>query len=188
MSYIRNNAGFTLLELLMVIAIIGILISVVLPRSDPNTLDQLRSTAQIVSTELAYGRSLAMANNSKYKFTFNIEQNSFTLRHSGADASLDNLPRSPFWSPTDTSTQHVVKLNELPHIGQNVQIAAVVTATSPTQNITDLEFDPLGATTQSQATVIWLSAGSGDGLLYIPIKVDPVIGQCEIGEYSSTPP
>jgi prepilin-type N-terminal cleavage/methylation domain-containing protein len=182
-----KKAGFTLLELLIVIAVICILVGAVLPRSNPNVLDELRSAAQIVSTELAYGRSLAMANNDKYKFTFDTTQNRFTLQHSGSNTSLDKLPVTSFRSPSDTLYQHVVDLDEFPHMGPIVQITAVTVAGS-NQRVSDLEFTPLGATTRSAGTVVWLASGSGSNMRYITITVDPVIGLSQIGDYSVTGP
>jgi prepilin-type N-terminal cleavage/methylation domain-containing protein len=184
----QKNAGFTLLELLMVMAVIAILIGIVMPRGDPNALEQLRSTAQIVSTELSYGRSLAMANGSTYKFTFDIAQNNFTLTHIGADAALNNLPRTPFTSPNDTLTQHVVALKEFPRLGSVARIAAVVTSGGSPQNVSDLVFNQLGATARPQATVVWLAAGGGEHALYIPISIDPIIGRCEIGDCTLSAP
>ena len=183
----RRNAGFTLLEILMVIVMICILAAVILPRNNPNVLDELRSAAQIVSTELAYGRSLAMANNDAYKFTFDTTQNRFTLAHSGSNTLLNKLPVTAFKSPSDTTTQHVVDLDEFPHMGPIVQIAAVeVVGTN--QRVTDLEFTPLGATARTTGTVVWLVSGSGSNARYITITVDPVMGSCQIGSYSATSP
>lgn len=182
-----KNAGFTLIELLIVMAVICILVGAVLPRSNPNVLDELRSTAQIVSTELAYGRSLAMANNDKYKFTFDTTQNRFTLQHSGTNTSLDKLPVTSFRSPSDTQYLHVVDLDEFPHMGPIVQITAVTVAGS-SQRISDLEFNPLGATTRTAGTAVWLASGSGSNTRYITITIDPVIGLGQIGDYSVTGP
>ncbi len=184
----RKYSAFSLLELLIVIAVIGILLGAILEYSNPNVYDQLCSTAQIVSTELAYGRSLAMANNSKYKFTFDTAQNRFILQHSGTNTSLNKLPGTPFRSHGDTLNQHVVDLDELPHQGPSVRIAAVTTAGASPQRISDLEFNYLGATTRSEGTVVWLAAGSGSNTRYITITVDPVIGTSQIGSYSATAP
>ena len=184
----RNFTGFTLLELLIVIAVICILAGVLLPVGNPNAIDQLRSTAQIISTELAYGRSLSMANNSTYKFTFDTEQNRFILQHSGANTSLNKLPSTPFSSPGDTQYQHVVNLNEFPHIGPSVLITEVTTAGTAPQRINDIEFNPLGATTRSEGAVVWLAAGSGSATRYITISVDPVTGISQVGNYSLTAP
>ena len=171
----------------MVIVMICILAAVILPRNNPNVLDELRSAAQIVSTELAYGRSLAMANNDAYKFTFDTTQNRFTLAHSGSNTLLNKLPVTAFKSPSDTTTQHVVDLDEFPHMGPIVQIAAVeVVGTN--QRVTDLEFTPLGATARTTGTVVWLVSGSGSNARYITITVDPVMGSCQIGSYSATSP
>ncbi len=80
----------------MVIVVMGILVGLVLPNSNPSLLDQLRSAAQILRTDLAYGQSLAVANNSTYRFTFDTQNNRYVLSHSGANAALDKLPDSPF--------------------------------------------------------------------------------------------
>lgn len=176
----RQSAGFSLIELLMVIAVIGILAGLILPRSDPSLYDQLRSTAQILRTDLAYGRSLAVTNGDEYRLTFDVANNRYVLEHSGPQASLDTLPDSPFRAPGDPPDQHIVDLDELPHLGQSVRIVTTATSGATIQRVSDLEFGSLGETTLASPTVIWLAAGYGSDTRYLTLTVNPVTGLTEL--------
>jgi Tfp pilus assembly protein FimT len=173
----------------MVIAMIGILAAVVLPSSQPNVQDQLLATAQTVADELAYARSLAMANNSKYRFTFDVANNRMVLQHSGTSAALADLPASPFRSPKDPSNQHIVDLDELPHVGAPLALlAATVASSSSVAAVSSVEFGPLGATTASNPTTVWLTAGTGAGQRYVSVAVNPVTGLATVGQYTTQGP
>ena len=187
-GYRRQPAGFTLIELLIVVAVMGILAGLVLPRSDPSLHDQLRSVAQIMAGDLAYGRSLAVTNNSEYRFTFDSEGNRYVLEHSGADAALDTLPDSPFRSPEDPPTKQTVDLDELPRVGTGVRIVEVAAQGSTPQSVDDVRFGPLGTTARSEETVIWLAAGAGTATRYIRLHVSPLTGLTTVGSYSGTGP
>ena len=107
--YRRPSAGLSVLELLIVVAVMGILAGLVLPKSDPSLHEQLRATAQIIAADLAYGRSLAVTNNSWYRFAFDTDNNQYVLDHSGSDPSLDALPDSPFRSADDPPERRSVR-------------------------------------------------------------------------------
>jgi prepilin-type N-terminal cleavage/methylation domain-containing protein len=184
----RQPAGFTLIELLIVVAVMGILAGLVLPRSDPSLHEQLRSTAQIMAGDLAYGRSLAVTNNSQYRVQFEVAENRYVLEHSGVDPALDTLPDSPLRSPEDPPTMQIVDLDELPHVGTGVRIAAVVALGSTPQSVESVEFGPLGTTTRSEETVVWVAAGAGSATRYMQVHVNPVTGLTSVGAYSAAGP
>ena len=182
------SAGFTLIELLLVVAIIGILVAIVLPSSQPAVYDQLRSTAEIVSSHLAYVRSLAVSNNSKYTITFDLTANRFLLKHSGANTALAKLPKTPFATSNDTTDQQILDLDDIPHVGPTVRLAAAATTGTAVETAASVEFGPLGQTTNADPTTIWLVAGSGENKKYITIVVNPVTGLTELGDYTSAGP
>ena len=91
MLHRRPTAGLTLIELLIVVAVMGILAGLVLPSSNPSLHDQLRSAAQILAGDLAYGRSLAVTHNSRYQFTFDLT-GAKTARLSGYMDSVSPAP------------------------------------------------------------------------------------------------
>ena len=184
----QPHTGFTLIELLIVIAIVGILVGLVFPSSEPNLHEQLRAAAAIVKADMDYARSLAVTNNSKYKITFDIENNKYTLEHSGSNASLDTLPDSPFSQPEDPDDQHIVDLDELPHMGPTVRIVVVAEFGSTYGKVDDVEFGPLGETTRAGYTLIWLAAGSGEGTVYVWLLTNSTTGITEIGNFTSTGP
>lgn len=185
----EQSAGFTLIELLLVISLMVIIAGFVLPSSNPSIHDQLRSTARIVATDLAYGRSLALSNNSHYKFTFDLRANRYVLEHSGTNSALDTLPNSPFRNSDDPPNQHIVALDDLPRVGAPVKLAAaVVDEGNSFDGVTDLEFGPLGATRRSGETMIWLSAGKGDAERYIWVIVNPITGLATVGDFNGDGP
>jgi prepilin-type N-terminal cleavage/methylation domain-containing protein len=183
----RASAGFTLLELLLVVVVIAILAAVVLPSAQPAVVDQLRSTAQIVATELAYARSLAVANNGNYKITFDFRGNRCVLTYSGTNAALRQLPDSPFSSPGDPPDQHIADLDNLPRVGPAVRLTAAGTSAS-LQAVNSVEFAPFGQTIRAEATKVWLAAGGGSSTRYITIEVNPVTGMARAGECTSVAP
>jgi prepilin-type N-terminal cleavage/methylation domain-containing protein len=180
--------GYTLVELLIVVALMGILAGALLPNFNPSIHDQLRAAAQVVAAEFAYTRDLAVTNNSTYELTFDTAAEQFVLRHSGTNTLLDTLPDSPFHCADDPANAHTTCLKSLPHAGPNVEIVEVYKDSSMPTNVTTLEFGPLGETTRSEETVVWLACGGGGNRMYLPLRVDPVTGLAEIGSVQSTAP
>ncbi|MCS7304279.1 MAG: type II secretion system GspH family protein [Thermoguttaceae bacterium] len=173
--------GFTLIELMIVLVLIGLLISITLPSTSPAVHEQLRAVGQIIRTDLAYARSLAIAHGSTYRVRFELLQNRYILQHTGPDPTLNLLPNSPWRHPADPPDQHVVRLDQLPQVASSVRLAAVQPPSSANQTIGEVEFGPLGGTTHSTAVVIWLSAGQDQNQRFLSISVDPITGLTSFG-------
>ena len=184
----RPSAGLTLIELLTVIALMGILAALILPKSTTSLYDQLRATGQVLRTDLAYARSLALTNNSTYRIRFDRSQNQYTLEHSGTKAALDVLPDSPFAAPGDPSDRYVVDLDELPHVGAGTRLVTAYCAGSNPQQVLDVEFGPLGESTQTDPTVIWLAAGADADTRYLSLTVNPVTGLIDVAFHGAEGP
>ena len=183
----RPRGGFTLLEVLLVVMIVAILSALVIPSSQPNACERLEAMAGIVATDLAYGRSLAVSNNGKYRFTLDVPNNRYILQYTGTNPALATLPVTPFSSPGDPPTQHIVDFDDLPQLGPRVNLLIATSGAVP-QAVGTLEFGPLGGTTSVTPTVIWLSTGSGVSISYITVQVDPVTGLATIGPYTTIGP
>jgi Tfp pilus assembly protein FimT len=171
----RRSAAFSLTELLIVVATIGILAAVAVPTFAPDAATHLDSAGSVLTSDLAYTRSLAVANGSKYCLSFDVATNKYALTHSGTNPGLNQLPSGPMGTPSDPPTQKNVDLSQLPTLGSRVRLLRVQRG-SQSFTQASVEFSPLGATTSAAETTIWLTAGSGAAQRYIAVNVNPVTG------------
>jgi prepilin-type N-terminal cleavage/methylation domain-containing protein len=188
-NQLPGRAGFTLLELMLVLVFVSILAALVLPNTPPTACEQLDAAARILATDLAYGRGLAVSTNSQYRFTWDTANNRYLFSYSGSNPALATLPAWPLASPSDTPTQRVVAFGSLPQTGLGAQlVGAAAQVGSSYQAVSTLDFGPLGATVSSSPTTIWLSAGSGNNIRYTTLGVNPVTGLVTVGPYTATGP
>lgn len=187
----RSRNAFTLVELLVVIAVVAVIAGVVITQFDSVSHDELLGTAQVVAADMAHARNLAVTNNSSYKITFRSEDDRYVLTHSGTNSALDVLPTSAFHSSSAT-TEHVTDLRSLPIGSGGVKLAIVESADaydySDPEQVLDIEFGPLGETTRVQPTTIWLSTGTGQDRKFLGVDVNPITGLTSIGKLQTTVP
>lgn len=178
----RARPALTLIELLLTLAVLGILAAVLIPQLSGDLPERLSSAAQVISADLDYARSLAVANNTRYRITFDVPNNEYKLRHSGTNAIFNTLPRSPFGQTADAVNEQTTDLSQLPIPEPRVRMVAVVQMQGAGLATSTVEFTPLGGTTSSQVTAIWLACGSGQLRRYCAVSIDPVTGLVSISQ------
>ncbi len=129
-----------------------------------------------------------MLNNDTYQFAFDLTNNQYTLEYSGSNPALATLPPNPFHASQDAATQFVVRLAQLPRLGAPAALHDVQELTPSPVEATSVQFGPLGATTQTPSTVIWLTAGTATAQRYISITINPSTGLTTIGSLQATVP
>jgi prepilin-type N-terminal cleavage/methylation domain-containing protein len=184
----RSRRGFTLVEILIAVVILAILAAIAVPAFQPNVAAQLDAAGRITAADLAGVRQSAIANNSKYRVTFEPTENRYYLEHSGTNSALNTLPTTIYHDGANTATRQYFDLDGLPQLGAGVFLAKIQVLSSPPAETTTLEFGPLGSTTQAADTVIWLSCGAGDSLRYLPVQVNAVTGLAQAGELTAVAP
>jgi prepilin-type N-terminal cleavage/methylation domain-containing protein len=183
-----GRRGVTLVEVMLSIAVLGIVAAMAVPSFEPEVATQLDAFAQITASDLMAARDLAVANNSTYRLTFELSENRYRLEHVGTNPALNTLPTTIFPNRADTSTKHYTDLDDLPRMGIAAYLAAVELGSSPATSTTILEFGPLGATSQSIGTTVWLSAGAGASQCYLAVRIDPTTGIATVDAITSTAP
>lgn len=182
------RVGYTLIELLIVILLMGIMAALLLPKFEPSTYEQLHGAAQILSADLAYARNLAVSHDSQYALTFNSSTNSYVLRHTGANNLLNVLPTTPYRHSSDGPDTQTTYLEDLPRIGAEVQIVGLRRGTNNLTTSGTVEFTSLGGLTSPQPITIWLACGQNTSRRYLPLTIAPVTGITAVGTFTGTAP
>lgn len=183
----RSNA-FTLIEILIVVSLMGILAATLIPSINPTIREELYAAADVVAADLSWARTLAVTNNSTYQVTFDAVDETIEIEHSGPRSALHILPVTPFTPDGSTTTKFIVALQTMTEVRMEIDLVAVQSLGSTVQNVTDLEFNSLGATARSEDTKIWLAAGTGIEKRYLGVRVNHVTGLTFIEDYTATSP
>jgi prepilin-type N-terminal cleavage/methylation domain-containing protein len=174
--------GLSLIEVLITLAVISILAGILIPQLQADIPDRLIAVGQIVASDLEYARSLAVANNSKYIYEFNVDENRYHLEHSGTSLVLEALPPNPFRPSDDEIDEQTTDLQHLPIGSPTVELIGVLRMAGSGVEVASIEYGPNGGTTRSEPTVIWLGCGYGDGRRFLSLTVNPTTGLAEVGE------
>jgi Tfp pilus assembly protein FimT len=178
----RNIAAFTLVELLMVVAIVSVMIGMVVSEFGANEATTADQALRLVSAQLTYVRELAVSNNSKYTVTLDKAKNRLVLAHTGADTNLDQLPESSFWRDLDTTDNQYFVFADLP-----LSWPVALKGADDTTEVTSIEFGPTGGTSEADDVDLWLSVGKAPPT-YGSITILAGTGLIEVGDLSASAP
>ncbi|HTN74870.1 MAG TPA: prepilin-type N-terminal cleavage/methylation domain-containing protein [Pirellulaceae bacterium] len=184
----RDKAGYTLIELLLVVSLMGVMAALMLPKFEPTTHEQLQGAAQIVAADMAYARNLAVTNDSQYRVTFSQATNAYVLQHAGTNHLLDVLPTTPYRHADDTPDRQSTYLAELPHIGASAEVVGIKIGSAALVPSGSVEFDSLGGLSSNQPVTIWLACGQDRSRRYLSLSIAPVTGLCTTGQFRAAAP
>jgi prepilin-type N-terminal cleavage/methylation domain-containing protein len=186
----RRRAGFTLVELLLLLTIMGIVASIAIPSMQSTGDYTVEAAARIVAADLRLARSLAVEYNTDWTVTFDHTVNIYELSHTGSGTIP--VPDNPRARPGDPSGRYVVCIDRLavsPRAGESLSVGSVEYGPTPTAT-NHVTFGPLGGTgpqsgssaDRAEDTVIWLTIADGDSQRSVPLTVSWVTGQVQIGD------
>lgn len=91
----RAAAGFTLVELIVVIVILGIAAAIVVPMASSASGMQLRAAANMVAADLEYAKSLAIGTGQKHSWEF-VDSKSYKIVDASGATVEHPVKNSPY--------------------------------------------------------------------------------------------
>lgn len=160
---VAARRGFTLIEILVVVAIIGILAGILVPRLPDVTASRLKSTARRLAGVITYLYERSAATQLVYRLTLDIDSNEFYVSLLNKDNQFEE------------TTLDFARRARLP---DNVRVES---ADIPAQGVVwagraQIHFFPGGFTEQAR---VYLKDASGNELT---LEVSPLTGRVKILE------
>lgn len=122
--------GFTLVEVIIVLVIVGIIAAIAVPLYSSAASVQLRTAANIVASDLEYARSMAISTGRNYSIVFDTSNESY---------EINNFAGSPVSHPVHIGSNYVVSFADDARISK---VDIVSTNFGPANTV---KFDYLGA-------------------------------------------
>ena len=101
-------AGFTLIELILVLVIIGFLTSLVAPAITSTTGLRLKTTTKKVAAGLRFARSQAVISGSTYRATFDLDKGQVTVESLASDDCGHEPKSRPPTCPSLLAQKHAL--------------------------------------------------------------------------------
>jgi type II secretion system protein H len=167
-----RNIGFTLIEILIVVVIIGIAAMIAVPMMSSAASMQIRSAANIVAADLEYAKSMAISRGQNFSMVFDKNSESYSIK----DQNGNTISH-----PIKKGSLYVINFASDSRLGQ-VDIVDAVFNPNSSQTIS---FDYLGSPYSGTGTssplnsgIITLQAGGNTKT----VTVEPVTGYISITE------
>lgn len=173
-----DRTGFTLIEVMIVLALMAILLTVALPAIGPTETQRLYSAADLLASDLRLAQSLAVRDNTDIALT--LATNGWKIEHVGSGLAPE-LPTPPLGG---VGTGYQIDVSML--VGRDVVLAGFLVSSGTA--VGSATFSGTGRTTAIEDTRFWITLGAGDQERSIPLVVSAATGLVTAGSIRKGPP
>ncbi len=170
-----HHHGFTLVEILMVVVILGIVAAIIVPQIGSRDDLKCAAAARVMIADLSYAQSRAISAQKKQYVEFDDQQYTIKSRITPTD------PLTAITHPVNPGS-YVTRMNTGPLTGVMIDQSVFGTADSVAFDElgSPLSYDPATGTTSTLSSPGIIRIQSGDRIL--TISIEPYTGEMSVSE------